>query len=206
MNSFPRLWITDESSWPISYLHTWLFNFKFFLSGKLVRLWFVLLVLFHCLGFLLQLFLLWYFRSSLCLTHPYNFSSPFKPDFFFFFPSSISLALFSVSLFVLKLNWHFVNAFFFFKFLILFWPLSALYMSSFPSFISFLRFPNFRCWLVGWFFFFWLYAACGISVPQPGIKPASLASELQSPSHWTPREVPVCCSFIQLLFYYCDLE
>ena len=32
--------------------------------------------------------------------------------------------------------------------------------------------------------------ACGILVPQPGIKPMSLALEAQSIPHWTTREVP----------------
>ena len=37
--------------------------------------------------------------------------------------------------------------------------------------------------------FFWLLcAACGISVPQPGIKLKLLAVEAQSPNHWTARE------------------
>ena len=32
--------------------------------------------------------------------------------------------------------------------------------------------------------------ACGILVPQPGIKPVPLAMEAQSLNHWTTREVP----------------
>ena len=38
-----------------------------------------------------------------------------------------------------------------------------------------------------WFFG---YAACGILVPQPGIKPRSSAVRAQSPNHWTTREFP----------------
>ena len=36
-------------------------------------------------------------------------------------------------------------------------------------------------------FFFWL-KACGILVPQPGIKPVALASEAESPNHWAAGE------------------
>ena len=40
-------------------------------------------------------------------------------------------------------------------------------------------------------FFFWpCRAACGILVPQPGIKPAPPAVEAGSLNHWTAREVP----------------
>ena len=40
-------------------------------------------------------------------------------------------------------------------------------------------------------FFFWPHCmACGILVPQPGIKPVPPAVEVQSPNHWTTREVP----------------
>ena len=46
------------------------------------------------------------------------------------------------------------------------------------------------------FFFFWpRRAACGILVPQPGIKPAPPAVEAQSLNHWTAREVPSEASF-----------
>ena len=40
------------------------------------------------------------------------------------------------------------------------------------------------------FFFFFGHAACGILVPQPGIKSTSPAMEQQSLTHWTAREVP----------------
>ena len=42
------------------------------------------------------------------------------------------------------------------------------------------------------FFFFFLlhYAACGILVPQPGIKPMSAAMGAQSLNHLSTREVP----------------
>ena len=33
-------------------------------------------------------------------------------------------------------------------------------------------------------------AACGILVPQPGIKPGPLAVRATSPNHWTTRELP----------------
>ena len=38
-------------------------------------------------------------------------------------------------------------------------------------------------------------AACGILVPQPGIKPVSPALGAQSLNHWTAREVPVMAKF-----------
>ena len=39
--------------------------------------------------------------------------------------------------------------------------------------------------------FFWLLsAACGISVPQPGIELKLAVVEAQSPNHWTARELP----------------
>ena len=34
--------------------------------------------------------------------------------------------------------------------------------------------------------------ACGVLVPQPGIKPTPPAVEVWSPNHWTTRQVPVC--------------
>lgn len=43
------------------------------------------------------------------------------------------------------------------------------------------------------FLFFFLkagHASGGIFVPQAGIKPEPLALEVQSPDHWTAREVP----------------
>ena len=40
------------------------------------------------------------------------------------------------------------------------------------------------------FLIFWPHCAIhGILVPRPGIEPASPASEVHSPNHWTPREV-----------------
>ena len=47
------------------------------------------------------------------------------------------------------------------------------------------------------YFIFWLcYSACGILVSLPGIKPASLALEVQSLNHWTTREIPNLHSFL----------
>ena len=41
------------------------------------------------------------------------------------------------------------------------------------------------------FLLFWPHhAACGILVPQPGIKPVTPAMEVWSLNHWTSREVP----------------
>ena len=40
-------------------------------------------------------------------------------------------------------------------------------------------------------YLFWLHcAACGLSVPRPGIEPTPPAVEGQSLNHWTAREVP----------------
>ena len=37
-------------------------------------------------------------------------------------------------------------------------------------------------------FIYWACCvACGILVPQPGIKPRPLAVKVQSPNHWTAR-------------------
>ena len=40
------------------------------------------------------------------------------------------------------------------------------------------------------FFFLPCWAACGILIPQPGIKPRPLAVRAQSPNYWTTREFP----------------
>ena len=40
------------------------------------------------------------------------------------------------------------------------------------------------------FFFFFDCTACGILVPQPGIKPVPRVVEMQSPNHWPAKEVP----------------
>ena len=46
------------------------------------------------------------------------------------------------------------------------------------------------------FFFFWpCCMACGILVPWPRIEPEPPAVEVQSPNHWTTREVHFCLSF-----------
>ena len=48
------------------------------------------------------------------------------------------------------------------------------------------------------FLIFWLrHAACGILVPQPGIKSRPPALEVQSPTYWTTREVPLLTFKIQ---------
>ena len=56
---------------------------------------------------------------------------------------------------------------------------------------------------VGWFFFvlfqgwFWqLYVAYGILVPQPGIKPKPMAVKVLSPNHQTTRGIPQRVFFI----------
>ena len=40
--------------------------------------------------------------------------------------------------------------------------------------------------------------ACGILVPGPGIEPGPSAVRVQSPNHWTAREVPCPASFLSL--------
>ena len=54
------------------------------------------------------------------------------------------------------------------------------------------------------FFFFWLCsAACGISVPQPGIEPVPPTVEAWRPNHWTAREVPPApLVYFHFCFYY----
>ena len=53
--------------------------------------------------------------------------------------------------------------------------------------ISFLSFFLFS-------FFFWLYLmACGLLLPQPGIKLRSLAVRVLSSNHWTTRKLPKSC-------------
>ena len=37
--------------------------------------------------------------------------------------------------------------------------------------------------------------ACGILVPQPGIEPLYPGVEMQSPNHWTTRELPLIYTF-----------
>ena len=44
--------------------------------------------------------------------------------------------------------------------------------------------------------------ACGILVPQPGIKPAPPAGEVRSLNHWTTREVPENGFFVFYKFIY----
>ena len=55
--------------------------------------------------------------------------------------------------------------------------------------------------------FFWpRCAACGILVPQPGIKPTPPAVEARSLNHWTAREVPGISSLMCPLLssHYCS--
>ena len=49
------------------------------------------------------------------------------------------------------------------------------------------------CWYLFHLFFWSCRVACGILVPQPGIKPVPPALEAQSVNHWTTRGVPVVC-------------
>ena len=53
------------------------------------------------------------------------------------------------------------------------------------------------------FFFFFLSVlhsvACGILVPQPGIKLESPAQEVQSFNHWAAREIPAALYFLPFM-------
>ena len=50
---------------------------------------------------------------------------------------------------------------------------------------------------------FWLHnVACGILVPQPGIKPVTPAVEAQILNHWTTREISQMSFFVIALGYY----
>ena len=52
------------------------------------------------------------------------------------------------------------------------------------------------------FFYFWLHlAACGISVPRPGIEPVPPASEAWSLNHWAAREFQPFSLFFPTLFW-----
>ena len=55
--------------------------------------------------------------------------------------------------------------------------------------------------MVNLFFFFSLLhlEACGILVPQPGIKPTPPAMEVQSLNYWTAREVSYMISLVSSL-------
>ena len=65
----------------------------------------------------------------------------------------------------------------------------SLFLSCFPALL--------------FFFFFWpCRTACGILVPQPGIKPMPPAVEAWSLNHWTAREVPVLHSLLPFLFSF----
>ena len=41
-----------------------------------------------------------------------------------------------------------------------------------------------------WIFFLPWHTACRILVPWPGVEPSPLAVKVQSPNHWTTRELP----------------
>ena len=50
--------------------------------------------------------------------------------------------------------------------------------------------PKIRSPDIKQFFFWWHCVACGILVPQPGIKPVPPTVEVRSLNQWTAREVP----------------
>ena len=57
-------------------------------------------------------------------------------------------------------------------------------------------------------FYFSACMACGILVPQPGIKTTPPAGEMQSLNHWSMREVPMVSELYQhkmLLKYHANL-
>ena len=58
-----------------------------------------------------------------------------------------------------------------------------------------------RWYFIVGFGFFWLHHmpwACGILIPQPGIKPRPAAMEAESPNHWTARESPLIVVLIRV--------
>ena len=65
----------------------------------------------------------------------------------------------------------------------------------------------FRFSLFFFFFSFWLcLVACGILVPQPGIKSRVLAVKEWSPNHWTAREFPSVSVFCFLVETFLGVE
>ena len=57
-----------------------------------------------------------------------------------------------------------------------------------------------NCFYFYYFFIFWPHrAACGILVPQPGVRPGPPALEVWSLNHWTTREVPDLIVFNSLI-------
>ena len=51
-----------------------------------------------------------------------------------------------------------------------------------------------------YYYHYFGHAAYAILVPWPGIEPMALAVEVQSPNHWTTREVPVFILFIDIVY------
>ena len=75
---------------------------------------------------------------------------------------------------------------------------SILYITLFCSDMRLSEFSLRPCSVVS--FFVWdvlCCMACGILVPQPGIKPMTSAMKEQSPNHWTAMEFP--CSDVAKL-------
>ena len=55
------------------------------------------------------------------------------------------------------------------------------------------------------FFFLVCCMACRIFVPQPGIKPWSLAVKAPSPNHWTARKFPECAFYLFVCLFLAAL-
>ena len=73
-------------------------------------------------------------------------------------------------------------------------------LSILVSLSSSVRLPLCVCKHMPFFFFFWPHcAAYRILVPDQGIEPMPPAVEVQSPNHWTTRELPSFFSFVKLL-------
>ena len=44
--------------------------------------------------------------------------------------------------------------------------------------------------------------ACGILVPQPGIRQTPSATEVWGPNHWTAREFHIVYIYIYIFFFF----
>ena len=79
--------------------------------------------------------------------------------------------------------------------------MNSLWLRSLPSLPIIPSFALFFLLLLLFFILFWLCpAACGISVPQIGIRPTPLAVKALSPNHRTAREFPLLPFLVMFIF------
>ena len=74
------------------------------------------------------------------------------------------------------------------------WVLHRSYLIGSPQLLGFFGLPH---------------RACGISVPQPGVKPTPSTVKVQSPNHWTARKFPsksLLCSFYKWGNWYFEAK